>query len=58
MEVCAIRMPRALARHYRKLGGGNVSEGVRKLGEENLQGFAEQRHGATDRRGKNKKAPR
>jgi hypothetical protein len=50
MEVFSVRMPRALARHYRKIGRGNVSEGVRKLGEENLQGFAERRHGFTDRR--------
>lgn len=52
MDVYPIRMPAALARHYRKKGGGNISEGVRQVGEADVAGFVERRRGPRDRRKK------
>jgi hypothetical protein len=54
MEVVPVRMPLALERFYRRIGGGNVSEGVRKAGEDLMRGFAERRYGVLDRRGRRK----
>lgn len=52
MGVVAIRMTLAHERWARRHGGGNASDYVRRLIEEDMQGFAERRHGAPDRRRK------
>ncbi len=52
------RIPEALALYFRKIGGGNESEGLRIVGEEHKRDFKEQRHGAADRRASNKKTRR
>jgi hypothetical protein len=53
MAVYPVRMTAAHARHARKKGAGNVSEGVRKLIEEEADGGRiERRTGPADRRKK------
>lgn len=52
MAVFAIRMPDALARYFIKIGGNDLSKGVRKIGEEHKNGFVERRSGPADRRKK------
>jgi hypothetical protein len=54
MDVYPHRMTAAHARHLRKVGKGNESEGVRVLIEKDMQGFVEKRKGPADRRSKKK----
>jgi hypothetical protein len=52
MDVYSIRITAAHARHARRRGNGNVSEGVRTVLEKDAQGFSERRKGPSDRRKK------
>lgn len=52
MDVYSIRITAAHARHARRRGKGNVSEGVREMIDTDMQGFSERRKGPADRRKK------
>ena len=54
MDVYPHRLTAAHARHLRKVGSGNESEGVRILIERDMLGFSERRSGPADRRRKRK----
>lgn len=52
MDVYTVRMTAKHARHFRQRGRGNLSEGVRTVGEKDAGEFAERRGGPRDRRKK------
>lgn len=54
MGKMTIRVAIAHERHCRKMGGGEVSDYVRQLIEQDMQGFTERRKGPSDRRKKRK----
>lgn len=52
MDTYAVRMTARHARHFRRRGNGNLSEGVRVVGEQDAAEFIERRAGPRDRRKK------
>lgn len=52
MDAYRLRLAARHARHARKRGDGNLAEGVRRLIEEDAEGFVERRRGSPDRRKK------
>lgn len=52
MDTYRLRLAARHARHARKRGDGNIAEGVRRLIEEDAEGFTERRTGSADRRKK------
>lgn len=53
MDTYAVRMTARHARHFRQRGNGNLSEGVRAVGEQDAGEFVERRTGPKDRRKNN-----
>lgn len=52
MDTYAVRMTARHARHFRQRGAGNLSEGVRKVGEKDAGEFVDRRGPVKDRRKK------
>jgi len=52
MDVYPMRFTAAHMRIFRRVGGGNASEGARRLAEKEALGFVERRSGPADRRKK------
>lgn len=52
MDAYTVRMTARHARYFRRRGDGNLSEGVRRVGEAEAEVFVERRVGPADRRKK------
>lgn len=52
MDNYVVRMTAKHARHFRRRGEGNLSEGVRRVGEKDAGELVERRSGKKDRRKK------